>query len=132
MRKILVVDDEFTSRVILQKFLAAHGEVVVCAGGREAVEAFRAALNSGEAFSLVCMDVMMPGMSGIIALTMIRELEATRGIGGEARAKVLMTTGLDENDSDLEPIRHLFDSTMTKPFRLSTVVDTIVSLGLGK
>jgi two-component system, chemotaxis family, chemotaxis protein CheY len=130
LKKMLVVDDEFTSRVILQKFLSAHGEVQVCANGLEAVEAFSSALDRAEPFSLICMDVMMPGMSGIEALARIREIEGARGIGRDAGVKVLMTTGLAAYDEDLEKARDLFDTTMTKPFRMSTVAQILSSLGL--
>jgi two-component system, chemotaxis family, chemotaxis protein CheY len=129
LKKSLVVDDEFTSRVILQKFLSGHGEVLVCKNGQEAIEAFTSALESGDPFSLVCMDVMMPGMTGIEALQKIREIEASRGIPREDGVKVLMTTGLDAFDSELTQVRDLYENTMTKPFRMNAVVSTLASLG---
>jgi two-component system, chemotaxis family, chemotaxis protein CheY len=131
VRRMLVVDDEFTSRVILQKFLSAHGEVQVCTNGLEAVEAFSSALEKGEPFTLICLDVMMPVMTGIQALSKIREIEASRGIVRASGVKVLMTTGMDAHDDALDEARSLFDTTMTKPFRLHRVADALVSLGLG-
>lgn len=130
MRKILVVDDEFTSRAILQKLLSAYGEVQVCTNGQDAVESFADALDRGEPFSLIFMDVMMPGMSGIEALDRIRRMEGVRGIGRGGGVRVVMTTGLDSSDSDLQDARSLFDTVIAKPIRLSAVTGALVSLGI--
>jgi len=129
VKKILVVDDEFISRTILQKLTSLRGEVQACSNGLEALEAFVAAAEKGEPFSLICMDVLMPVMDGVEALRRIREHESSRGIPREAGIKVVMTTGLGEHDSELTDVRPLFDTTMTKPFRLQTVIETLASLG---
>jgi len=39
--KTLVVEDDFTSRLLMQKLLAPDGERHVAVNGREAVQAFR-------------------------------------------------------------------------------------------
>ena len=58
--KILIVDDDFTSRKILLKYLAEYGQCDVAVDGEEAVEVFKLALNEWEAYDLVCLDIMMP------------------------------------------------------------------------
>lgn len=48
--------------------------------GREAVTAFTEALDAGEPFDLICLDVMMPEMDGHTALASIRRIESEHGI----------------------------------------------------
>ena len=62
--KTLIVEDDFTSRAVLQTFLSRYGECHIAVNGWEAVEAFRIALESGPRYDLICMDIMMPGMDG--------------------------------------------------------------------
>ena len=42
----LIVEDDFASRLLLQKLLMVHGEAHVAVNGREAVTAFRAAVEA--------------------------------------------------------------------------------------
>ncbi len=128
--KSLVVDDEFTNRIILQKFLARHGEVMVCDNGSAAVEAFISALDAGDSFQLICMDVMMPVMDGTEALIKIRECEKERGISRENGVRVILTTGLEGSDSSMDSVRELTDGILTKPVRLNGLMEVLVKLGL--
>ena len=41
--RILIVEDDFTSRMLLQKILAPYGECSAAADGEEAIRAFGAA-----------------------------------------------------------------------------------------
>ena len=45
--KVLVAEDDFTSRLLLQKLLSPFGEAHIAANGAEALEAFRDARKSG-------------------------------------------------------------------------------------
>jgi two-component system chemotaxis response regulator CheY len=128
--KILIVEDEFTSRVILEKILSHYGEVQQCVNGREGVEVFTAALDRGEPFDLVCLDVMMPEMGGPEALVMIRDIEEKQGTPRRQGAKVVMTTGHNGAEDDLEAVRALSDAVVSKPVRLQDLTWTLTTLGL--
>jgi PAS domain S-box-containing protein len=67
---VLVVDDEPAVREMAESTLAQNGYRVVCAahGG----EALAACSESKEKISLVLMDMMMPVMSGPVALRLLR------------------------------------------------------------
>jgi two-component system chemotaxis response regulator CheY len=75
--RTLIVEDDFTSRLLLQVLLARYGECHVAINGREAVEAFRLAQADGRGYDLICMDVTMPEMDGHQAVQEIRRLEKT-------------------------------------------------------
>jgi len=100
--RFLVVEDDFTSRKLLQKILAPYGEVDVAVNGQESLDAFTAALEEGNPYELVCMDIMMPEMDGQEALKKIREVEKQRGIPGSQEVKIIMTTALDDPKNVVE------------------------------
>lgn len=94
--RILIAEDDFTSRKFMLRFLFKFGECDVTVDGEEAVEAFTMALELGEGYDLVCLDIMMPIVDGYQALKQIRELEKARNIPEEKAVKIIMTTALSE------------------------------------
>ena len=78
--KTLVTDDDFICRVLLQKLLSSYGEVHIAINGAEAVKAVRIAIDNGEPYNLICLDIMMPEMDGQEALKQIRKVEEENGI----------------------------------------------------
>ncbi|MCI9662553.1 MAG: response regulator transcription factor [Lachnospiraceae bacterium] len=94
--KILLAEDDFVTRKFMVNFLSKYGECDVTVDGMEAVDAFMMALEDGEPYDLVCLDIMMPVMDGYQALVGIRNLEKERGISEDNAVKVIMTTALNE------------------------------------
>ena len=94
--KILLAEDDFVTRKNMSNFLSKYGECDVTVDGMEAVDAYLMALEDGEPYDLVCLDVMMPIMDGYQALVGIRNLEKERNIPAEKAAKIIMTTALNE------------------------------------
>jgi two-component system chemotaxis response regulator CheY len=94
--RILIAEDDFISRKLMMRFLSKYGECDVTVDGNEAIEAFKMALDSGEGYDLICMDVMMPFVDGFQALQKIREIEKDNQIPEEKSSKIIMTTALSE------------------------------------
>ncbi|MBR5565542.1 MAG: response regulator [Roseburia sp.] len=94
--KILLAEDDFVTRKYMSNFLSKYGECDVTVDGMEAVDAFLMALEDGEPYDLVCLDIMMPVMDGYQALVGIRNLEKENNIPEEKAVKVIMTTALNE------------------------------------
>src|SRR5262245_9026593 len=72
---ILIVDDNDDDRYTLQLLLENDGytRITIATGGQEAL-----ALLARENFSLILLDMMMPGMAGDEVLKIIKENPKTR------------------------------------------------------
>jgi two-component system chemotaxis response regulator CheY len=73
--KILIVEDDSISRKILYKFMSEYGECDITVDGMEGLDAYLIALNEGNAYDLICLDIMMPKVDGVKVLKTIREIE---------------------------------------------------------
>ncbi len=93
--KVLVVEDEFTSRRLLNVILSEYGTCHVAVNGKEAVEAFSLAHAQNDRYDLITLDIKMPEMDGIEALRLIREKERAMGIKQQDEVKVIITTVVD-------------------------------------
>ena len=116
--RVLLAEDDFASRMLLQSFLSRYGECHVAVNGREAVETFRYSLERGERYDLICMDIMMPEMDGREAVRQIRALEEEHGILSTGGAKIIMTTAVDEVREVFRCFTELCDAYLTKPIDL--------------
>jgi len=113
--KSLIVEDEFTGRLILQKILGQYGEVHIAANGREAAEAVQLALEEKAPYDLITLDVMMPEMNGQEALKAIRDIEGTDRVQPAQGAKIIMTTALGDGKSIMTAFKEQCDGYLVKP-----------------
>jgi two-component system chemotaxis response regulator CheY len=93
--RTLIVEDDPTSRKILNKVLSSYGRCDTAVDGEQAVEIFRRSLETSKPYDLICMDIMMPGVDGQEALHRIRAIEKKIGIAEADGVKVIMTTALN-------------------------------------
>ncbi len=128
--RILLVEDDFASRLLLQTFLSGHGECHVAVNGREAVEAVGSAYERGQRYDLICMDIMMPEMDGREAVRQIRALEETRGVSSNRGAKILMTTAVTDIGEVMRCFGELCDAYLTKPIDLNQLLNLMTTYEL--
>jgi two-component system chemotaxis response regulator CheY len=120
--RILLVEDDFASRLLLQTFLSRYGECHVAVNGREAIEAFYSTLEQGRKYDLICMDIMMPEMDGREAVGHVRTLEEARGIPSTSGAKIIMTTAVTDIREVGQCFGNLCDAYLTKPVDLAKLL----------
>ncbi|MCL2052655.1 MAG: response regulator transcription factor [Lachnospiraceae bacterium] len=115
--RILVVDDESRMRKLVRDFLVKSGyEVDEAEDGRKAVEMFFAEKSD---YGLVILDVMMPKMSGLEALSEIRSY---------SQVPVIMLTAKSEERDELLGFKLGVDEYISKPFSPKILVARVKAL----
>lgn len=111
--RILVVDDERPTRLLMEKELPRAGYVVTTAeSGEEALEKVRA-----QDFDVILLDLKMPGIGGMEALRRVRD----SGASGE----VVILTGHPDVDTAIEAMKLGAYDYLTKPFKLSELEEVL-------
>ena len=72
--RVLVVEDDHISAMVIREILAPLGVAEVAENGLVAVSKFRNALERGESYDCVFLDIMMPEMDGHETLECIRSI----------------------------------------------------------
>ncbi|MCG7853295.1 MAG: response regulator [Methanosarcinaceae archaeon] len=115
MAQALVIDDEKNILNILRILLVKLDfEVKVAHDGREGIDLFEA----GHDFDLVITDIRMPRVDGNQVAKHIRG-------SGKPDTPIVAISGYGK-----EIDKRLFDFSITKPFRLETVIDVIKKIRL--
>lgn len=128
--RILIAEDEFSARKILQNHLSPYGECDFAVDGEEAIFAFKLAMKNNEPYDLVCLDIMMPKKDGQEVLKDIREIENDRGIYGRKGVKIIMVTALDDPKNIMDAFKSQCEAYITKPIDKNTLVEKMRSLEL--
>ena len=128
--KALIVEDDFTSRLLLQELLKRFGQSHIAVNGLEAVTVCQESIEKGELYDLICLDIMMPEMDGQTALKKIRKLEDDAGIDYSKRPKVIMTTALGDVKNVMGAFFELCDGYLVKPFSFEKLEEELTRLRL--
>lgn len=120
--KTLVVEDEFTSRLILQKILGEYGEVHIASNGKEAVEAVHLSHKDRAPYDLIALDIMMPEMNGTEALKKIRGIEEIFNLAPGEGVKIIMTTSLSDGKNIMAAFKDQCDGYLVKPIEKSNLI----------
>ena len=115
--KILIVDDDRSTRMLLKAFLGRKYEVVEAADGQEAIEVF-----DREKPDLILIDVTMPVMSGYEAVEIIKQRNGNRFV------PIIFLTGLTDDDSLSRCVRSGGDDFLPKPFNRVLLEAKIMSM----
>lgn len=126
MAKILVVEDEYDIRELLQTYLGNEGyQVVTASDGEEALAVF---LQSDP--DLILLDIMLPKLNGY---------EVCRAIREQSDIPVIMLTALDSEHDQLKGFDLHIDDYIPKPFsmpillrKIDAVLRRTVGTGLSK
>ncbi|MDR3629496.1 MAG: response regulator transcription factor [Desulfocapsaceae bacterium] len=105
--KILIAEDEYITRLMIQVSLEKWGYRVDCvSNGREAWEA----LQKPDAPQIAILDWEMPDMDGVEVCRRVKELER------ETPIYIVLLTGRDSRNDILHGFDMGADDYMTKPF----------------
>jgi len=112
---ILVMDDDEMVRDLAAITLKRFGYAVsVCMNGSEAIALYRAARDEGKPFSLVIMDLTIPGgMGGIEAARQIRAIDPD--------AHLIVSSGYSDDPVMANYTDYGFCASMEKPYRVEDI-----------
>jgi signal transduction histidine kinase/CheY-like chemotaxis protein len=121
--RVLLADDTYTNRFILQSMLEEGGhQVTAVTNGQELLDAVALTLSDPTAnppFDAVFTDVQMPLMDGMTATRKVRELEATLGNGVHTPIFAVTAHAMNEEKSRMREAG--VDDVVTKPVEPSDV-----------
>jgi PAS domain S-box-containing protein len=107
--KLLVVDDVSQNREIIANFLEKYPVAIECAAdGQGALDHYRT-----KQIDLILMDIRMPGMDGLTAVQIIREIEKSKK--GSTIPIIAMTAHAFKEQKKFF-LNAGFDEILTKPF----------------
>jgi two-component system, chemotaxis family, chemotaxis protein CheY len=128
--RALIVEDEVTSRRVLERMLEPYGECDSAGNGVEAIDAFTTALDAGNPYQLICMDIVMPEMNGQEALAKIREIEKQRGVRADEKARIIMTTVMRDATNIFDAFDKGIEAYIIKPVSRDDLMKQIEAFGL--
>ncbi len=113
MSRILVVDDDKTTRLVLRKVLTNAGFSTAVA--KDGVEALKAIDGGG--FDLLLLDVWMPRMNGLEVLAKLRS--------AKNRPRVVVMTSDDAPETLLKAVREQAFKYVHKPVESAALLETV-------
>ena len=122
--KILIMDDEEIVRKVAGEMLSYLGyRVEFAAEGREAIEQYKKARDTGNPYNLLIMDLTIPGgMGGMEALKELLKIDTD--------VRAVVTSGYSNNPIISEYKRYGFKGFITKPYNvidLSKIIHGIIN-----
>ncbi|MBN1604113.1 MAG: response regulator [Chitinispirillaceae bacterium] len=127
--RILIVDDDVTSGLVMQKMLVRYGETTITSDGRQALDVFKEHIKGKKPFDLMFLDIMLPEMDGQEVLKNIRDFELENAITGSDGIKIIMTTALDDNKNIISAFRSQCEGYIVKPVSLTKIKNQMNTLG---
>lgn len=119
--RILAADDNQTNRRLLESALGRRGAICTIAhNGREAVDEW-----APGKFDVMVLDISMPIMDGVAALTEIRAREAAAGV---TPLPAIAFTANAMSHHVIEYLSNGFDTHVAKPFKAADLVTAIATL----
>ena len=120
-KRLLIVDDNATNRLILRRYLTAWGVRPGSAnGGEEALAKLRDAAVADRPYQLVLLDFNMPGMDGLALAKRLRQDPALAG------TRLLMLSSSSQDPAIINQLG--IDIWLDKPVRQSDLHDAIATI----
>lgn len=129
--RILVVDDEETSRDKVANLLSDYGECAEATDGSAALCLFGHAHGMGKPFDLITMDVEMPNLRGQDVVRAIRNWERRneQDLSGK-KATIVMLTSMTGAGAIFEAYEQSCDDYVVKPITPAKVRASMEKLGI--
>ena len=128
--KVLIAEDDFTSRREMNRLLSKYGECDISVDGREAITAFNLALEANDPYDLVCLDILMPELDGYQVLRTIRTMEREKMVPEGKQSMVIMTSELSNDKNVMKAFELGCEAYVGKPIDSEKFEKELRKLGL--
>jgi CheY-like chemotaxis protein len=120
--RILIMDDEALVRNVVKEMIVALGHELKCAAeGGEALEMFRHAMDSGNPFDLVILDLTVKGgMGGEETIRRLREIDPN--------VKAIVSSGYADSSVVANYRAYGFSAFLNKPYKADELRECLNSL----
>src|ERR1041384_3319421 len=116
MKRDLVVDDDEDVRLVVTHALSTSGfEVKTASDGHQALASAAASVPD-----VIVLDVMMPEMNGVDAISRIRN-----GLPEHREIPIVMLTALSDEQTIEDCFRAGASSYMVKPFKVDELIEEV-------
>jgi len=122
MYRILIVDDNFENRQLLAEILREVAECDFAANGMEAIDAYNLSLKKNP-YSLILLDIEMPGINGLEILQKIRASEQKAGISLGNGVPIIIVTAYEKRF--VEAYNYGCDDYVLKPIDPDVLIKKI-------
>ena len=124
--RILVMDDEEMLRELSKQFLSHLGyDVETVPDGESAIELFQSAIYANIPFSLVIMDLTIPGgLGGKETIIRLKEIDP--------KVKAIVSSGYSNDPVLANFKKYGFKAVLTKPYKIETLSSIIAAVMNGK
>ena len=123
---VLIVDDNYTNRILLQEMIKSWGLVpTITANGKEAIDRFNEAFGSATPYRLILLDMQMPELDGFDVARIIKDAPS----GKDVKIIVLSSMGQRGDSDRCKEIG--ISGYLPKPIKQSELLDAIMmTMGL--
>ncbi len=128
--KILIAEDDKLSCTFLTEFLQEYGHCDTASNGMETLDKYIEAYKQGQPYDMMCLDIMMPKVDGLMVLKLVREIEARHKLSSEQQAKIIMMTAIADMDYVDQAFELGCDAYASKPIEIVQVQEVMQDLGL--
>ena len=121
-KRILLMDDQQMLREATGLMLASLGyEAALAPDGPTAVAMYREAMEGGQKYDLVILDLVIPGgIGGTEVVQMLRRLDPC--------LKAIISSGYTNDPAVLNYSRYGFDDILSKPYSLTELGDKLKTM----
>jgi two-component system chemotaxis response regulator CheY len=131
MLRCLIVEDDELSRELLALQMEPYAQCDLASDGRDGLDQFTAALESGQPYQLILLDIVMPEMDGLEAAKAIRALEAKQGITIERGVQIIVLSSLSTPQDVIQAyVAAQSSAHLVKPVQPEKLVRTLHKLEL--
>jgi PAS domain S-box-containing protein len=120
--KVLLMDDEESIRNVSGEMLTYFGyHVTLARDGQEAIKFYKEAMELGEPFDVVIMDLTIPGgLGGMETMAVLRQIDP--------EIKAIITSGYTNDQVMAEYRKYGFSGVVTKPYQINELNEVLVKV----